>query len=68
MILEMHICKRSDLSPCSFGFVVFLSSKLKNEDLKLKNEEYKAKIPSTFADRIFALVDTRGLEPLTSCV
>ena len=28
---------------------------LKTEDLKLKNESYKAKIPSPIDDRIFAL-------------
>ena len=41
---------------------------LKTEDLKLKNESYKAKIPSSIDDRIFALVDANGLEPPTSCV
>ena len=34
---------------------------LKNEDLKLKNEEYKTKIPPICVDRIFALVDLSQL-------
>ncbi len=37
--------------------------KLKKEDPKLQNEDYKAKIPPTFVDRIFALVREAGVEP-----
>ena len=39
---------------------------MNNEYWKLKNEEYKAKIPPTFADRIFALAPPDGLEPTAS--
>ena len=47
------------------GFPIHLENpvgKMKNEYGRLKNEEYKAKIPPTFVDRIFALVEMGRIE------
>ena len=40
---------------------------MKNADLRLKNEEYKAKIPPTIIDRIFALAEKEGFARLRAC-